>query len=152
MNIAEQKRQEVQRTYRAHVRALDDYLKFIDTRGSTTQASRRPKIAVIQETVADHFQQHISCMTTKDRPAAFVEARCTAIAICRALTKYSQAEIGECFGGRDHGTISNAVTHINNWIQTETDFKKQYEALLETCRQELDNIDLPIFAKTRVRP
>ena len=149
MNIAEMKRRKVQEDYRTLMRSVDDYLAFVECRSVATQARRRPKVAIIQETIADHYQLHVTCMTSKDRPANFVEARHVAIAICRALTKYSQSEIGECFGGRDHGTISNAVTAISNRLATEPDFQKTYQALIKLCTERIENHNTPLFNRER---
>jgi chromosomal replication initiation ATPase DnaA len=145
VNIAEHKLATVRRCHRDFIRAADSYMEFIESRSVATESNRRPKVRLIQETIADHYQLHIACMTSKDRPANFVKARQVAIAICRMLTKYSQAEIGECFGGRDHGTILLAIRSTADRIKVERGFKREFDELLAICTQRLDDIDLPIF-------
>jgi chromosomal replication initiator protein len=47
-------------------------------------------------------------MTSKRRPANIAFPRQIAMYLARELTKTSLSEIGEAFGGRDHGTVLHA--------------------------------------------
>ena len=47
-------------------------------------------------------------MTSKRRPANIAFPRQVAMYLARELTKASLNEIGEAFGGRDHGTVLHA--------------------------------------------
>jgi chromosomal replication initiator protein len=52
-------------------------------------------------------------MTSKRRPANIALPRMVAMYLSRRLTTSSLNEIGEAFGGRDHGT----VLHANRTIE-----------------------------------
>src|SRR5947208_13872158 len=62
-------------------------------------------IEQIQRRVAEHFDVRLADMTSKRRPARFAVPPPLAMALHRELTKSSLNEIGDAFGGRDHGTV-----------------------------------------------
>jgi chromosomal replication initiator protein len=39
--------------------------------------------------------------------------------LCRQLTRHSLQEIGEAFGGRDHGTVIHAVKTVENMMDQD---------------------------------
>ncbi len=65
-------------------------------------------IEQIQKRVAEHFDVRLADMTSKRRPANIAFPRQVAMYLARELTKSSLNEIGEAFGGRDHGTVLHA--------------------------------------------
>lgn len=65
-------------------------------------------IEQIQKRVAEHFDIRLADMTSKRRPANIAFPRQIAMYLSRELTKTSLSEIGEAFGGRDHGTVLHA--------------------------------------------
>lgn len=65
-------------------------------------------IEQIQRRVAEHFDVRLADMTSKRRPANIAFPRQVAMYLARILTKASLSEIGEAFGGRDHGTVLHA--------------------------------------------
>jgi chromosomal replication initiator protein len=65
-------------------------------------------IEQIQRRVAEHFDVRVADMTSKRRPASIALPRQVAMYLARELTKASLNEIGEAFGGRDHGTVLHA--------------------------------------------
>jgi chromosomal replication initiator protein len=62
----------------------------------------------IQRVVADHFDVRLADMTSKRRPACIAFPRQIAMALAREMTRASFSEIGQAFGGRDHGTVMYA--------------------------------------------
>jgi chromosomal replication initiator protein len=72
------------------------------------EARRAITIDQIQKRVADHFDVRLADMTSKRRPANIAFPRQIAMYLARELTKSSLSEIGEAFGGRDHGTVLHA--------------------------------------------
>ncbi|HSI15657.1 MAG TPA: chromosomal replication initiator protein DnaA [Chthoniobacter sp.] len=72
------------------------------------EARRAVTIEQIQKRVAEHFDVRIADMTSKRRPANIAFPRQIAMYLARELTKTSLSEIGEAFGGRDHGTVLHA--------------------------------------------
>src|SRR6202043_955695 len=65
-------------------------------------------IEQIQRRVAEHFDVRLADMTSKRRPASIAFPRQVAMYLARELTKSSLNEIGDAFGGRDHGTVLHA--------------------------------------------
>jgi len=72
------------------------------------EARRTITIEQIQKRVAEHFDVRLADMTSKRRPANIAFPRQIAMYLARELTKTSLNEIGEAFGGRDHGTVLHA--------------------------------------------
>jgi chromosomal replication initiator protein len=83
------------------------------------EAQNRLNIEGIQKRVADHYQIRHSDMTSKRRPNAIAFPRQIAMYLCRNLTRHSLQEIGEAFGGRDHGTVIHAVKTVENLMETD---------------------------------
>ncbi|MGI8604822.1 MAG: chromosomal replication initiator protein DnaA [Verrucomicrobiales bacterium] len=62
----------------------------------------------IQRIVAEHFDVRLADMTSKRRPASIAFPRQIAMSLARDMTRSSYSEIGQAFGGRDHGTVMHA--------------------------------------------
>jgi chromosomal replication initiator protein len=73
------------------------------------EARHAVTIEQIQRKVAEHFDVRIADMTSKRRPANIAFPRQIAMYLARELTKASLNEIGDAFGGRDHGTVPARV-------------------------------------------
>ena len=74
----------------------------------TEEARRTVGIDQIQRIVAEHYDVRLADMTSKRRPANIAFPRQIAMYLARELTKSSLNEIGDLFGGRDHGTVLHA--------------------------------------------
>ncbi len=72
------------------------------------EARRSVNVEQIQKAVAEHFDVRFADMTSKRRPKNIAFPRQIAMYLARELTKMSLVEIGEAFGGRDHGTVLHA--------------------------------------------
>lgn len=83
------------------------------------EARRAVSIDVIQKRVAEHFDVRLADMTSKRRPANIAFPRQVAMFLARELTKSSLSEIGEAFGGRDHGTVLHACRLVKTRIGKE---------------------------------
>ncbi|MDP3071346.1 MAG: chromosomal replication initiator protein DnaA [Opitutaceae bacterium] len=83
------------------------------------QAQNILTIETIQKRVADHFQIRHSDMTSKRRPANIAFPRQVAMYLARTLTKHSLQEIGDLFGGRDHGTVIHACKTVDNMCEQD---------------------------------
>ncbi len=70
-------------------------------------------IDLIQRRVAETYDLRLADMTSKRRPANIAVPRMVAMYLSRRLTTASLNEIGDAFGGRDHGT----VLHANKTIE-----------------------------------
>jgi chromosomal replication initiator protein len=83
------------------------------------EAQNRLNIEGIQKRVADHYQIRHSDMTSKRRPNAIAFPRQIAMYLSRQLTRHSLQEIGEAFGGRDHGTVIHACKTVENMMDQD---------------------------------
>ncbi len=84
------------------------------------QAQNQLTIEMIQKRVADHYQIRHSDMTSKRRPNNIAIPRQIAMYITRTLTKHSLQEIGDAFGGRDHGTVIHACKAVDNMMEQDS--------------------------------
>jgi chromosomal replication initiator protein len=83
------------------------------------EATRQVNIDAIQKAVAEHFDVRLADMTSRRRPASIAFPRQVAMYLSRSLTKGSLMEIGEAFGGRDHGTVIHACKKVSDRIGEE---------------------------------
>ena len=87
------------------------------------QAQTILTIETVQKRVADHFQIRHSDMTSKRRPNNIAIPRQIAMYLCRTLTKHSLQEIGDAFGGRDHGTVIHACKAVDNMMEQDASMR-----------------------------
>lgn len=93
------------------------------------QAQNILTIETIQKRVADHYQIRHSDMTSKRRPNNIAIPRQIAMYITRTLTKHSLQEIGEAFGGRDHGTVIHACKAVDNMMEQDSSTRASVDFL-----------------------
>jgi len=79
----------------------------------------------IQRKVAEGFDIRMSDMSSKRRPNNIAVPRMVAMYLSRQMTNKSLMEIGEAFGGRDHGTVLHAVKTIKEKISTDPSLRQQ---------------------------
>jgi chromosomal replication initiator protein len=80
---------------------------------------RQVTIDTIQRLVAERFDIRLADMASRRRPASIAGPRQIAMYLSRRLTRNSLMEIGEAFGGRDHGTVIHAVRKVTALIETD---------------------------------
>jgi chromosomal replication initiator protein len=83
------------------------------------EAGKTLTIDQIQKKVAEHFEVRIADITGKRRTANIVFPRQVAMYLARRHTKASFQQIGEAFGGRDHGTALHACKTISARMKKE---------------------------------
>ncbi len=93
------------------------------------QAQTQLTIETIQKRVADHFQIRHSDMTSKRRPNNIAIPRQVAMYLARTLTKHSLQEIGDAFGGRDHGTVIHACKAVDNLMEQDSTMRGSVDFL-----------------------
>jgi len=98
------------------------------------EARRSVTIDQIQRRVAEHFDVRLADMTSKRRPANIAFPRQIAMYLARELTKASLNEIGEAFGGRDHGTVLHACKLVKRRM-TEQDKLRQTISFIDSALQ-----------------
>jgi chromosomal replication initiator protein len=81
-------------------------------------------IEQIQRRVAEHFDVRLADMTSKRRPASIAFPRQVAMYLARELTKASLNEIGDAFGGRDHGTVLHACKLVKKRMSEQDNIRQ----------------------------
>ena len=87
------------------------------------ESSRQISIDSIQKTVVEHYDVRLADMIGRRRPAGIAFPRQVAMYLSRSLTRGSLEEIGEAFGGRDHGTVIHACKKIRAQLSKEPGLK-----------------------------
>jgi chromosomal replication initiator protein len=93
------------------------------------QAQSQLTIDTIQKRVADYYQLRHSDMLSKRRPNNIAIPRQIAMYLARILTKHSLQEIGENFGGRDHGTVIHACKSVEAMMEQSDQTRSSIEFL-----------------------
>lgn len=85
------------------------------------QQQTRKNITVdqIQKRVAEHFDIRLADMSSKRRQNSIAYPRQVAMYLSRELTSSTLKEIGESFGGKDHGTVIHAYKLIKNRMEND---------------------------------
>lgn len=83
------------------------------------QARRAVTIDQIQRKVAEQFDLRIADMTSKRRLASIAFPRQIAMYLAREMTNSTLAEIGDSFGGKDHGTVIHACKLIKRRMEAD---------------------------------
>jgi len=81
-------------------------------------------IEQIQRRVAEHYDVRLADMTSKRRPANIAFPRQVAMYLARELTKASLNEIGDAFGGRDHGTVLHACKQVKRRLKAQDNVRQ----------------------------
>ena len=88
-----------------------------------------PRIALIQQVVADHYKIHPHSMTAKLRTEAVALARQVAMTLTSEFTRHTLSEIGHAFGGRTHGSVAHAKSAIDNRRATDRHFAAEFQTI-----------------------
>ena len=101
------------------------------------QEESRQSITIdkIQKTIAESYDIRLADMTSRKRPANIAFARQVAMYLARELTGSSYQEIGDAFGGRDHGTIMHACRSIDAKIKDEESIRLKIDGLATAMRR-----------------
>jgi len=83
----------------------------------------------ILEATADHYDLQVKDLTGRRRTSRIAGARQVAMWLARELTQYSLKEIGEYYGGRDHGTVLHGARAIRKKCIEDAALRRQTEYL-----------------------
>jgi len=100
------------------------------------EARRTATIDVIQKKVAEHFDIRLADMTSRRRPQNVAFPRQVAMYLSRTMTDKSLVEIGETFGGRDHGTVMHACRLIDERMAKDARLRQAISYLKESLLRE----------------
>ncbi|MGJ8643114.1 MAG: chromosomal replication initiator protein DnaA [Luteolibacter sp.] len=93
------------------------------------EAGRQVTIDGIQRAVAETFDIRLADMISRRRPASIAFPRQIAMYLSRSLTHNSLMEIGECFGGRDHGTVIHACKKVKAEIDKQPGLRDRIDRI-----------------------
>lgn len=83
------------------------------------QARKAVTIDQIQRKVAETFDLRLADMTSKRRLASIAYPRQIAMFLSREMTNSTLTEIGDSFGGKDHGTVIHACKLIKRRMEED---------------------------------
>lgn len=98
------------------------------------EAAKQVTIDSIQRKVAEYYDIRLADMSSRRRPANIAMPRQVAMYLSRKLTNCSLVEIGEAFGGRDHGTVIHAHKKVSGRVLEEPEFRHVIEGIESTLR------------------
>ena len=93
------------------------------------EALNQITIEMIQKKVVEYYQLRLSDMVSKRRPNNIAFPRQIAMYISRLHTNHSLQDIGEAFGGRDHGTVIHACKTVENIMDQDEAVARSVEYL-----------------------
>jgi ABC-type Fe3+/spermidine/putrescine transport system ATPase subunit len=88
----------------------------------------------IQRKVTEMYDLRMSDMQNRRRPSHIAFPRQIAMYLSRLLTHHPLKEIGEAFGGRDHGTVIHAVKTVENMMEQDEKVRNTVEYLVRQLR------------------
>lgn len=100
------------------------------------EAKRTITVDAIQKKVAEHFDIRLADMTSRRRPQNVAFPRQVAMYLSRTLTNRSLADIGESFGGRDHGTVLHACRLIEKRAAKDPRLRQAVSYLEQTLERQ----------------
>lgn len=112
-----------EREHGGHDRSNDDQAPADDS------PAEKQLLRQIAATVARHYELPVADLRGPSRRQKLVEARATAMYLCRTLTDASLAEVGKHFGGRDHTTVIHACQKIEDLARRELSFARSLAEL-----------------------
>ncbi len=99
------------------------------------EAKQSVSIDVIQKKVAAHFDIRLADMTSRRRPQNIAFPRQVAMYLSRTLTARSLADIGDSFGGRDHGTVLHACRLIEDKMRADQTLRQTISYLEQSLQR-----------------
>ena len=98
-------------------------------------ASTKPNIQTILETISRHYDVTIEEIRSSKRPRKIVLPRQVGFYLARQLTGASFPEIGQAFGGKDHSTVMHGVKKVTDSIVDDKDLRKELGRLQRMLSQ-----------------
>lgn len=88
----------------------------------------------IQRKVVEVYDLRMADMQNRRRPSGIAFPRQVAMYLSRLLTSHPLKEIGEAFGGRDHGTVIHAVKTVENMMEQDPKVRSSVDYLVRQLR------------------
>jgi len=123
-----------------HIRLINEPLR-IDTVERLLQdilqeeLQHQVTVEKIQQRVADYFNLRLSELLSRRKPAKIVVPRQISMYLSRMLTNHSLTQIGDAFGGRDHGTVIHAIRTVESLMEQDAQVRNSVEYLTKQLGQ-----------------
>lgn len=89
----------------------------------------------VQREVANQYDLRVSDLTGPRRPKNIAEARQVAMYLTRQMVKLPLIQIGEEFGGRDHGTVIHACKVVSQRMTETNDFRAMVDRISSKLKE-----------------
>jgi chromosomal replication initiator protein len=99
------------------------------------QDIRMVTIEMVQKRVADHFGLRVADLIGRRRTANIVLPRQIAMVLAKRIVKRSLQEVGDAFGGRDHGTVIHAHKAVENACHQDPSLRATIDFLEKKARE-----------------
>ena len=116
-------------------RPLDEAMITAALHGHAAESAVTPR--EIFAAVAKELHVKVADLKGPSRRQSLTSARGVAMLLARDLLGLSYQEIGRQLGGRDHTTVLHACRKTTSRLESETEFKKQYEGLKHRLQNQL---------------
>jgi chromosomal replication initiator protein len=101
------------------------------------EAQNTVTIEKIQGVVTKFYELRQGDLLSRRRPQNIAFPRQVAMYLSRMFTSHSLQEIGDAFGGRDHGTVIHACKTVENMMEQDASAKRTVEVLSKQLGQRL---------------
>lgn len=98
-------------------------------------------LRIIQQLVAAYYNVSVVGLQSPARPERLAWPRQVAMCLIREFTKFSLDQIGQEFGGRDHGTVVHGVRVVGARCETNAAEARSVEMLRGQVRTALSTIN-----------
>jgi chromosomal replication initiator protein len=101
------------------------------------EAQNTVTIEKIQSVVTKYYELRAGDLLSRRRPQNIAFPRQVAMYLSRMFTSHSLQEIGDAFGGRDHGTVIHACKTVENMMEQDASAKRTVDLLSKQLGQRL---------------
>ncbi|HVU37227.1 MAG TPA: chromosomal replication initiator protein DnaA [Opitutales bacterium] len=101
------------------------------------EAQNTVTIEKIQIVVTKYYELRSGDLISRRRPQNIAFPRQVAMYLSRMFTSHSLQEIGDAFGGRDHGTVIHACKTVENMMEQDAAAKRTVDLISKQLGQRL---------------
>lgn len=91
----------------------------------------------IAKKVCEYYNLDTEYLNLKTRKDPILQARQISHFFSKEMTKFSNKKIGLKIGNKDHATVIHSWKQINNYIETEKEFREEIEDLRYVIKNNL---------------
>ncbi len=115
--------------------SLEDAKKYLSDIVMEEERNSMITVHEVQRSVANYFDVRQADLSGRRRTTQVVQPRQIAMYLARELTSTSLKDIGQAFGGRDHGTVIHACKKISQSMAAEAETRRIVQFLRDKLMQ-----------------